>query len=40
MTWSEQEKIEATAPDYRRNVIRIITETGLEPPAGIEPATC
>ena len=29
MTWSEQEKIEAAAPDYLRNVIRIITETGL-----------
>src|ERR1700730_2800449 len=29
MTWSEQEKIEACAPDYLSNVIRIITETGL-----------
>lgn len=29
MTWSEQQKIEAAAPDYLRNVIRIITETGL-----------
>src|SRR5215469_14181679 len=29
MTWREQEKIEAQAPDYLRNVIRIITETGL-----------
>ena len=29
MTWSEQEKIEGAAPDYLRNVIRIITETGL-----------
>jgi integrase len=29
MTWSEQEKIEASAPDYLSNVIRIITETGL-----------
>jgi integrase len=29
MAWSEQEKIEGTAPDYLRNVIRIITETGL-----------
>ena len=29
MTWSEQQKIEFSAPDYLRNVIRIITETGL-----------
>jgi hypothetical protein len=29
MAWSEQEKIEASAPDYLSNVIRIITETGL-----------
>ena len=29
MPWSEQEKIEAAAPDYLRSVIRIITETGL-----------
>jgi len=29
MTWSEQEKIEKEAPAYLRNVIRIITETGL-----------
>lgn len=29
MTWSEQERIEAAAPNYLRNVIRIITETGL-----------
>lgn len=29
MTWSEQQKIEAAAPLYLRNVIRIITETGL-----------
>jgi len=29
MTWSEQEKIEAIAPVYLRNAIRIITETGL-----------
>jgi len=29
MSWSEQEKIEAHAPAYLRNVIRIITETGL-----------
>jgi integrase len=29
MTWSEQTKIENRAPAYLRNVIRIITETGL-----------
>jgi integrase len=29
MTWSEQQKIEESAPAYLRNVIRIITETGL-----------
>jgi integrase len=29
MTWSEQETIEQKAPAYLRNVIRIITETGL-----------
>ena len=29
MTWSEQTKIENHAPAYLRNVIRIITETGL-----------
>ena len=29
MTWSEQAKIEKHAPEYLRNVIRIITETGL-----------
>ena len=29
MTWSEQQMIEFHAPDYLRNVIRIITETGL-----------
>ncbi len=29
VTWSEQQEIEFTAPDYMRNVIRIITETGL-----------
>jgi integrase len=27
--WSEQQRIEAAAPEYLRNVIRIITETGL-----------
>ncbi len=29
MSWSEQQKIEFAAPEYLRNVIRIITETGL-----------
>ena len=29
MTWSEQAEIEKHAPPYLRNVIRIITETGL-----------
>src|SRR5436309_929490 len=29
MTWSEQQKIEFSAPEYLRNVIRIATETGL-----------
>jgi integrase len=29
MTWSEQSKIEEHAPAYLRNVVRIITETGL-----------
>jgi len=29
MSWSEQQRIEAHAPVYLRNVIRIITETGL-----------
>ena len=29
MTWSEQAKIEQKAPAYLRNIIRIITETGL-----------
>ena len=29
MTWSEQQKIEFGAPGYLRNVIRIITATGL-----------
>ena len=30
MKWSEQLKIEGHAPAYLRNVIRIITETGLQ----------
>lgn len=29
VSWSEQQKIEFHAPEYLRNVIRIITETGL-----------
>jgi integrase len=29
MSWTEQEKIEARAPQYLRNVIRVISETGL-----------
>ena len=29
MTWSEQQRIEFHAPEYLRNIIRIITETGL-----------
>jgi len=29
VTWSEQQKIESAAPVYLRNIVRIITETGL-----------
>jgi hypothetical protein len=29
MTWSEQQLIERHAPEHLRNVVRIITETGL-----------
>ena len=29
MTWSEQQRSKQHAPAYLRNVIRIITETGL-----------
>ena len=29
MNWSEQQKIEGAAPEYLRNVIQIIAETGL-----------
>ena len=29
MTWSEQLRIEFSAPEYMKNVIRLITETGL-----------
>jgi len=31
MTWSEQSQIESQAPEYLKNVVRIITETGLRP---------
>jgi integrase len=29
VSWSEQQSIEAHAPQYLRNIVRIITETGL-----------
>jgi integrase len=29
VSWSEQQRIEAAAPSYLRNVVRIITETGV-----------
>ena len=29
LTWSEQRRIEIHAPDYLRNIVRIVTETGL-----------
>jgi len=29
VSWSEQQRIEAAAPSYLRNVVRVITETGL-----------
>jgi integrase len=29
VTWSEQQKIEAHGPEYLRNIVQIITETGL-----------
>ena len=29
VSWSEQQTIESHAPQYLRNVVRIITETGL-----------
>ena len=29
LTWSEQRKLEIHAPEYLRNVVQIITETGL-----------
>jgi integrase len=29
VSWSEQQRIEANAPEYMRNIVRIISETGL-----------
>lgn len=29
VTWSEEERIESHGPEYLRNIVRIITETGL-----------
>jgi integrase len=29
VTWSEQQRIESSAPNYLQNIIRLITETGL-----------
>jgi integrase len=29
VSWSEQQRIEAHAPEYMRNVVRVISETGL-----------
>ena len=29
VTWSEQERIESHGPEYLRNIVRVITETGL-----------
>jgi hypothetical protein len=29
VSWSEEQRIEVQAPEYLRNIIRIITETGL-----------
>jgi integrase len=29
VTWSEQENIESHGPEYLRNIVQIITETGL-----------
>ena len=39
MSWSEQQRIEQTAPPYLRNIIRIITETGLRIYKELTPAT-
>jgi len=38
VTWSEQQRIEAFAPPYLANVIRIITETGLRVYKELAPA--
>src|SRR6266481_8726432 len=37
VAWSEQERIESHCPQYLRNVIRIITETGLRTDKGLTP---
>ena len=37
VTWSEQQKIEFAAPEYLRNFIRIVTETGLRIYKGLTP---
>ncbi|MBV8904455.1 MAG: tyrosine-type recombinase/integrase [Acidobacteriia bacterium] len=37
MTWSEQQRIEFQAPEYLRNIIQIITETGLRVYKGLMP---
>ena len=39
MTWSEQQRIEFQAPEYLRNIIRIITETGLRVYKELMPVT-
>jgi integrase len=39
VTWSEQQRIESHAPQYLRNVIRIITETGLRVYKELTPMT-
>ena len=39
VSWSEQERIEAAAPIYLRNAIRIITETGLRVYKELAPMT-
>jgi len=37
LAMSEQERIESHCPQYLRNVIRIITETGLRTDRGLTP---
>ena len=39
VAWSEQERIESHRPQYLRNVIRIITETGLRAYKELTPIT-